>query len=135
MEKETLKPKSPSHNVKGSIHALSHTFDLPALVEKMKQKPAWVKGELNAMILLKSTNKEIVLATLHEGTEINSFHSNDSITLQILEGKLKFRNRKESVTLDKGQLLVVQENINFSLTTGEETVFLLTIASSVLQQA
>ncbi len=130
-----LRAKSPSSKVKRSIHALSRTFDLPALVEKMKQKPAWVKKELNAMILLKSTEKEIVLATLHEGTEINSFQSNDSITLQIIEGKLKFRNRKESVTLDKGQLLVVQENMNFSLTTGEETVFLLTIANSALQRA
>ena len=87
------------------------------------------------MILLKSPDKQIVLTALHEGTEINSFQSNDSITFQIIEGKLKFQTRKESVTLNKGQLLTLHENIKYSLTTSEETVFLLTIANSTLKQA
>jgi len=44
-----------------------------------------------------------------------------------------FHTRKESVTLDKGQLLTLHENIKYSLTSKEETVLLLTIASGVLQ--
>ncbi|MCK9404690.1 MAG: hypothetical protein M0Q26_14955 [Chitinophagaceae bacterium] len=54
-------------------------FDLPTLIEKMKLEHFWAEGELNAMILLKSTDKQIVLTTLHEGTEIKSFQSNDLI--------------------------------------------------------
>ena len=85
------------------------------------------------MILLKSPGKQIVLTALHEGTEINSYQSNDSITLQIIEGKLRFQTRKESITLDKGQLLTLHENIKYSLSTMEETVFLLTIANGILK--
>ena len=111
------------------------TFDLPTLIEKMKQSQSWAKGELNAMILLKNPDKQIVLTALHEGTEIQSFQSNDSITFQIIEGKVKLHTPKESVLLDQGQLLTLHENIKYSLTTNEESVLLLTIANNTLQPA
>jgi len=135
MEKETLIAKPPFPGNNRSHNASLLTFDLPALIEMMKNSHTWTKGELNAMILLKSPDKQIVLTALHEGTEINSFQSNDSVTFQIIEGKLKLHTRKESVTLDKGQLLTLHENIRYRLISGEETVFLLTIANGTLQPA
>jgi quercetin dioxygenase-like cupin family protein len=129
MKKETmessLKPagETNSHNVSSII------FDLPALIDKMKHSSAWVRGELNAMILLKSLDKQIVLTALQEGTEINSFQANNSVTFQIIEGMIRFHTRKESVNLEKGQLLTLDEKIKYSLTTSEETVFLMTISS------
>ena len=108
-------------------------FDLPTLVDKMKHKQSWANGELSAMILLRTPNKQIVLTAMHDGTEIQSFQSNDSITFQIIEGQLMFHTREESVTLDEGQLLTLHENIKYSLTTKEETVLLLTIASGALE--
>jgi len=108
-------------------------FDLPTLVDKMKQKQSWADGELNAIVLLKTPDKQIVLTAMHNGTEIQSFQSNDSITFQIIEGKLIFHTRNDSVILDEGQLLTIHENIKYSLTTKEETVLLLTIASGALE--
>ncbi|MEI8225167.1 MAG: hypothetical protein WCG82_04505 [Bacteroidota bacterium] len=135
MEIETLRIKPSLRNDNRLLNASLLMFDLPTLIENMKHSHAWAKGELNAMILLKSPDKHIVLTALHEGTEINSFQSNDSVTFQIIEGKLMFQTRKESVTIDKGQLLTLHENINYRLTTMEETVFLLTIANGTLHQA
>jgi quercetin dioxygenase-like cupin family protein len=135
MEKETLITNPPLPKDNGSLNSSLLTFDLPTLIEKMELSHTWAQGELNAMILLKSPDKHIVLNALHEGTEIKFHQSNDSITFQIIEGKLKFHIRKESVTLEKGQLLTLQENIKYSLTTKEETVFLLTIANGTLQPA
>ena len=86
------------------------------------------------MILLNSRDKQLLLTALHEGTEIESFQSNDSITFQIIEGKLSFHTRKESVTLDTGQLLTLREKIRYRLTSREETVFLLTIANGTSRQ-
>ena len=120
----------------GDIISLSPSllvFDLPILIQKMKQKPSWKRGELNAMILLKTPSKQIVLTTLHEGTKINSFQSDDSITFQIIEGEIMFHARKESVILDKGQLLTLHENIKYRLTTDVESVLLLTITHGGLQ--
>jgi len=135
MEKEMLfSTSSLTGNIRSHNSSL-HTFDLPALIEMMKNSHAWTKGELNAMILLKCPDKKIVLTAMHEGTEIKSFQSDDSVTFQIIEGKLKLHTRKESVTLDKGQLLTLQEKIKYSLTAREETIFLLTIANGTLQPA
>ena len=132
MEIETLNSNSPFTRDDVSLNSSLFTFDLPALIESMKHSRTWEKGELNAMILLKSPDKQIVLTALHKGTEINSYQSSDSISLQIIEGKIKFHTHNESVTLDKGQLLTLHEKINYSLTSREETVFLLTIANSTL---
>lgn len=107
----------------------SYNFDLASLVEKMKHKQTSSDGELNATILLKSPNKQIVLTALHKGIVIDSFQVNDSITFQIIEGKLGLHARNESVTLNKGQLLTLHEKIKYSLTSKEDTVLLLTIAS------
>jgi quercetin dioxygenase-like cupin family protein len=134
MKKETLKTKPGLHKDDWSLNDSLRIFDLPILVDKMKNSHTWAEGELNAMILMKNPDKQIVLTALHEGTEINSFQSNDSITFQIIEGKLKFHTRNASVTLDKGQLLTLHENVNYRLTTREETVLLLTIANGNLSQ-
>jgi quercetin dioxygenase-like cupin family protein len=135
MEIETLRTEPSFSDKKGSDNSSLFMFDLPTLIAKMKCSNSWLNGELNAMILLKSPCKQIVLTALQKGTEISSFQSHDFITLQILEGKLKFHTRKESVTLDQGQLLTLQENIKYGLTTREETVFLLTIAKSTFWQS
>lgn len=105
------------------------SFDLPTLIEELKQDHCWAKGELNAMILLNRPDKQIMLTVLHKGTEISSFHSGDTITFQIIEGKMKFYSRSNSIVLDKGQLLTLHENIKYRLTSNEETAFLLTIAN------
>ena len=130
MEILLTKPPLPKEN--RSLNSSLLTFDLPALIENIKHSHIWTKGELNAMILLKSPDKQIVLTALHKGTEISSFHSGDSITFHIIEGKLKFHTQKKSVTLDKGQLLTLHEKTNYRLTSREETVFLLTITNNAI---
>ena len=135
MKKELLKTKSPLSKENKSKSTSLRTFDLPTLIEKMKHEHTWEKGELNVKILLKNPQKQIVLTALHEGSKIRSFQSNDSVTFQIMEGKLNLHTRKESIDLDKGQLLTLDENMKYSLTTDEKTVFLLTIAKGNQQAA
>ena len=108
-------------------------FDFPTLIDKIKHKNAWANGDLDTIILVKTPTKQIVLTALHGGPEIKSFQSNESSNFQIIEGRMRFHTRKESVNLDKGQLLTLQEKIKYRLTTDEETVLLLTITSSAIQ--
>jgi quercetin dioxygenase-like cupin family protein len=133
METETLNARSALSDVFGSQNPLSFTFDLPTLIENMKNSHSWANGELNSLILLKTPDKKIMLTALHKGTEIDSFQANDSITFQIIEGKMKFHTRRESVILEKGQSLTLHEKIKYSLLTKEETFYLLTISSGNLR--
>ena len=120
---ESKTPSTPSFLV----------LDMPAMAEKMKHEQNWIDGELNSVILLKTPYKQIILTVLHDGTMIQSFQSNESITFQLLEGELIFNTRRSSVLLNKGQLFTLHENIKYSLTTREDSVLLLTIATGALQ--
>lgn len=71
MEKGTLKISSLPPGDSRSFNSSFLTYNLPILIEKMKLSPAWSKRELNSMILLESPGKQILLTTLHEGTEID----------------------------------------------------------------
>ena len=135
MEIETLKARLPFTKNKRSSDCTLLGFNLPSLIATMKQSYTWANSELNALTLLKSPNKQIILTAMHEGTEIKSFQSDDSITFQIIEGKLRFHIRKDSITLNEGQLMTLDENIKYSLTTQEETVFLLTISNGITRVA
>ncbi|MFH2144169.1 MAG: hypothetical protein ABIJ97_17210 [Bacteroidota bacterium] len=127
MKADTLKTKTLYSIKKGEAKALLHPFNLPVIIEKIKQKQFPANGELNATILLKSSDCQIALIALQGGTKIKSFQSLGSISFQIFEGKLNFHIKKESLMLDKDQILTLDEKIKYSYVTNEMTVFLLTI--------
>lgn len=133
MEIETLNTKTSYTRKNRSPDSSIYTYDLPSLIKNMKHTSAWENGELNAMILLKSPGKQIVLTVMHERTEVNSFQSGDSVTFRMIEGKMKFQHGKESVIMYKGQRLTLHEKVKFSLTSLEESVFLLTILTGSLK--
>jgi hypothetical protein len=109
--------------------------DIKTLIRNIKHSRAWAQGDQNAMFRLKHSGKHVVLAALHEGTDIISYQSNDSITFQIIEGSLRFNSRKASATLAMGQVLTLNGRIKYRLTTSEETVLLLSIAKDTLRRA
>ena len=133
MLKDTLNTKS-SGEVNRSFRASLSTFNLLTLIEKMKHKPISFNGDLHSMVLLNRPDKQIVLTSIDKGTEIKSFQSNEQMILQVILGNLRFITREESVNLSRGEFLTIQEKKPYSLTTDEETVFLLTLISKNLGQ-
>jgi len=129
MEIETIKAKPFFRKIDRSVNTSFSAFDVQGMVENIKLSSFWAKGELYAKVLVKSPEKKVVLTALHKGIEVISFQSDGSISVQIIEGKLKFHTRKESVILDKGQLLTFHDNIKYSLISKEKTVYLLTISN------
>jgi hypothetical protein len=131
MGKELYNKTPIQHSDCEPYNASFLSFDLHTLIENMKHARTWEKGELNAMILLKSPSRQILLTLLHKGTEIRSFQANDSITFQVLEGKLELHLRKESVFLVKDELLTLNDKLKYRLNSIEDTAFLLTLVSGV----
>ena len=101
--------------------------DLPYLIDKMKESNSWKRGEMTSKVLLNIPDRQIVLTALHEDTEIDSSQTSGSVTFRIVEGKVFFRSMKESALINKGQVLTLNEQIDYSLTAREETILLLTI--------
>jgi len=104
-------------------------YDLPVLVEKMKDTSSWAKRQLAASILFKDSCRKVLLTSMHENTEVISFQAGKSATLQIIEGKIEFSTSKETIILNQGQYLTFHDNINYSLTSLEDSSFLLTLVT------
>jgi hypothetical protein len=87
---ETLQASHQSDQYEPSSDFTITDFDLASLIETMKQSISWTNGELSSMVLLKNNDEQIILAVMPDGTEIESFQSNDSVTFKIIQGKLIF---------------------------------------------
>ena len=123
--KENFKARPNFHFEDG----VSSSFDIPAIIEDLKNDTTWLEGELNSVILLNSPSVKVLLTILHEGTEVISYQANDSITFQVVEGSLVLHIKEESIVLNEGELLTLEEKIKYSFDTIEETAFLMTLVS------
>lgn len=135
MDRETTILRSPvtGKPLPGASFSLRH--DLPGLIRNMKLSNVWARGDLNSMILIKNAESNVMLVALHKGTEIVSYQSNDSITFQIIEGKIEFHTRKTSAAIGMGQVLTLNDKVKYRLTTCEETVLLMSIAKDSARSA
>lgn len=109
------------------------TFDLPEVLEKLKQGDTWQVAERNAITLLKSKGMRIILIALHEQAEINFHQSGNAISVQIIEGTINFKTENQSVTVSKGGLLTCNEDVMHTLIALEQSAVLLTIAIGLVE--
>lgn len=109
---------------------MKNTLCMTTLVRKLKNSHNWSKGDLDAIVILKRPDKQIVITALHSGTEINSYLSGDSVTFHIIEGKLAFHTQKKSVILNEGELFTLCDKLKYKLVSREDTVFILTIINN-----
>jgi hypothetical protein len=130
MEIETTQIKPPGWEDSGPLNPSLLNLDINSLIAGMKQSRTWVEGNLNSIVLFKSPDKQIVISALHEDTEVILKNEVDSVTVYIIEGRMQFQTRDETIILNKDQLITLHDKMKYSLTTLETTVFLLTIENS-----
>jgi quercetin dioxygenase-like cupin family protein len=104
------------------------TLDIPLLIEQIRKEKLWKDNDRNAITVFKTNGMSIVLIALHEGAEMIKHIAKGIISLQILEGKIRFSAEEQTIELDKGQMLTLHDGIPHSLLAIEETIFLLTLA-------
>lgn len=108
------------------------TIDLVAFAEQIKNEPSWKDSDRNAITVYKTNGLRIVLIALHAGAEMPKHTADGIISLQVLEGQIKFTTDQESVELGKGQMLALHERIPHSVMALQETVFLLTLTTKLV---
>ena len=106
-------------------------INIPAFTEQLKQEPTWKESDRNSITVLKTDGMRIVLIGLHAGAEMAKHTANGHISVQVLEGQLKFTTDAKSVELSKGQMLALHERIPHSVHAIKETVFLLTLTTTL----
>lgn len=103
-------------------------IDLPFYLQEIRREKAWVKGPRNAITLFKSELMRIVMIALHADSELPRHTAEGTISVQVLEGHIRFSTDKQAVELEKGQALTLHPDIPHSVHAPVESVFLLTLS-------
>lgn len=97
-------------------------------IDQIKNETTWTDSDRNSITIFKSETMRIVLMGLHENAELKPHKANGVISVQVLEGKINFITEQQSALIEKGQMIVLQENIIHSVVALTESFFLLTLA-------
>jgi len=122
-EATTLRPEGDR-----VVDAPTILIDLPSFMEQIKHEATWKNSDRNAITIFKSKAMRIVLIALHSGAVMNAHTAIGILSIQVLEGRMKFTSALQNTELHKGQMLALHEGIPHSLTAVEDTTFLLTLA-------
>ncbi len=128
MELQTLESNTLVYNDRLMSQSMV-AVKLHRLVDGLKLNLQESGNNLNSIVLSRRLDKKIVLVALNEAVEVESVQADDSVTIQLIEGQVRFQAKKQLVVLRKGQLLKVSEKIPYSLTAMEESVIMLTVVS------
>lgn len=103
-------------------------MDVNKFIEQLKNETTWTDSDRNSLTLFKSDTLRIVLLGFHENAELKPHKANGVISVQVLEGKIKFITNEQTSLLEKGQMIALHENIMHSVIALKESFFLLTLA-------
>lgn len=108
-------------------------INLNKFIVELKQEATWADSDHNSITVFKSYNTTIVLLGLHANAELKTHTVKGHISVQVLDGEIKFTAEQQTVSLQKGQMICLQENIPHSVLAIKESFFLLTMVNNYLQ--
>ena len=107
------------------------TIDLRSFTNQIRQEKAWTDNDRNTITVFKTDGLRIVLIALHKNAELATHSVNGMISVQVLEGQMIFTTEEQSVELNQGEMLALHKNIPHSVLAKEETIFLLTLTTTL----
>lgn len=110
------------------LNAALVEMDLNIFLKQIKSETAWDSHDRNSITIFKSDSLRIVMIALHENAEMKPHKANGVISVQVLEGMIEFQTERDSLQLQKGQMIALQDNIIHSVKALQESCFLLTLA-------
>ena len=110
------------------------TIDLRSFTKQIKEEKAWEERDRNAITVFKTDGMRIVLIALHKNAEMAKHTAEGMISVQVLEGKILFTTEEQSVELEQGGMVALHQNVPHSVLAKEETIFLLTLTTTLSEK-
>ncbi|MEO8772853.1 MAG: hypothetical protein ABI371_00860 [Gelidibacter sp.] len=107
------------------------SIDIPEFTKQLKSEVTWQTSNRNAITVFKTNGLRIVLIMLHEKAVMQEHVTNGIISVQVLEGELNFSMDKESKILRISTRIALHSGLFHSVKATKETVFLLTLTTSL----
>ncbi|MBS1745707.1 MAG: cupin domain-containing protein [Bacteroidetes bacterium] len=111
------------------LNAALVEMDLNKFIDQIKREVTWKDNDHNSITIFKSASMRIVLMGLHEKAILKTHVASSTISVQVLEGAVKFTGGEQTVPLSKGQMIALQANIPHSVEAEIESFFLLTLSA------
>lgn len=102
-------------------------MDIPELTEQLKDENAWKENDRNAITVFKTDKMRIVLVALHKAATMKTERPENIFSLQVLKGKVKVTTGFTSTEVEKQKIVVLHEQIPYSITALKKSTFLLTL--------
>lgn len=112
------------------VDAVLTEIDLDKFIEDLKNESTWNDSDRNSITVHKSDNFVMVLIGLHKAAEMKPHNAKGILSLQVLQGRIRFVIEQKNTEMKKGSIVVLHENIFHSITAEEESFLLLTIADT-----
>jgi len=103
-------------------------FNLNMEIEKLRQEDAWKTTSRNTKTLVKYPDLRIVLISLKSGKRMENHRTDESISIQVLSGKLRLHLPGQTVELRHGHLLTLERALPHDVEAMEDSAFLLTLS-------
>ncbi|MEO6869367.1 MAG: cupin domain-containing protein [Ginsengibacter sp.] len=103
-------------------------MNIPEFIDQLKSEQPWKTSDKNAMTIYKNDSMRIVLIALHKDAVLKKHTAEGNISVQVMEGEIKFNTDADSVTLEKGGMVALHKGLAHSVEAVKESVFLLTLS-------
>lgn len=105
-------------------------FDLPAMIGRLRQEPAWTIEGHTAATVLKHPDLRIVLVALRAGAVIREHRTDARISVQAVTGHARLRLPDRVLDLPAGRGVALDRGIPHDVEAIEDSAFLLTLSWS-----
>lgn len=111
----------------GTLTAPLLTLDLNREIEQLKSEGRWQSGH-TAKTLAKYPDFRVVLIVMKTGGRLEKHRTEGRISVQALDGRIRFSTAERSVELVPGQMVTLEHDIPHDVEGVVDSAFLLTIA-------
>jgi quercetin dioxygenase-like cupin family protein len=110
------------------LHGPLQSFDLQEEVARLRAEKAWREGKRNAITLRKGEGMNVVLLVMKAGDRLEEHAAPGSISLSVLEGRVRFEAGEETVEAGPEVLLACDAGVRHTVEAVSDAVCLLTVA-------
>lgn len=110
-------------------------FDLAEQIGELRQDEGYERSGRSGRTLVKAGPLRLTLTVLGDGVEVETHHAESPMTLQVLEGGLRYRVEDDVFELGRGQVLFFGPGHARDILALGDTALLLTITADAAEEA
>lgn len=105
-----------------------HVFSLEEYARELRAESAYAVNGRDGVTLVKSPTLRVVLEVLRAGAELAEHHTPGPITVQVLEGEIRFRAGEDTFRIRAGEALALPAGRPHAVEAVRDSTLLITLA-------